>query len=48
MNGQAEGSRSGGGFGGWPARLKLSSAQVRSEGRVWLRYEVLGEKENPE
>jgi len=30
--------------GEWPARLKLISAQVRSEGRVWLRYEVLQEK----
>jgi 2,5-diamino-6-(ribosylamino)-4(3H)-pyrimidinone 5'-phosphate reductase len=32
--------------GGWPARLKLISAQVRSEGRVWLRYEVLWEKDS--
>jgi len=29
--------------GDWPARLKLISAQARSEGRVWLRYEVLQE-----
>ena len=28
----------------WPSRLKLISAQVQSEGRVWLRYQVvLGE-----
>jgi riboflavin biosynthesis pyrimidine reductase len=27
--------------GEWPARLKLLSAQVDSEGRVWLRYRVV-------
>jgi 2,5-diamino-6-(ribosylamino)-4(3H)-pyrimidinone 5'-phosphate reductase len=27
----------------WPARLKLISAQIQAEGRVWLRYEVLSE-----
>lgn len=25
----------------WPARLKLISAQVQAEGRVWLRYQVV-------
>lgn len=25
----------------WPTRLKLVSAQVQAEGRVWLRYEVV-------
>jgi riboflavin biosynthesis pyrimidine reductase len=25
----------------WPSRLKLVSAQVRPEGRVWLRYQVV-------
>jgi len=25
----------------WPTRLKLMSAQVQAEGRVWLRYEVV-------
>jgi 2,5-diamino-6-(ribosylamino)-4(3H)-pyrimidinone 5'-phosphate reductase len=25
----------------WPTRLKLTSAQVQSEGRVWLRYQVV-------
>ncbi len=29
--------------GEWPARLKLLSAQVQANGRVWLRYEVLQE-----
>jgi 2,5-diamino-6-(ribosylamino)-4(3H)-pyrimidinone 5'-phosphate reductase len=27
----------------WPTRLKLISAQVQAEGRVWLRYEVVAE-----
>jgi 2,5-diamino-6-(ribosylamino)-4(3H)-pyrimidinone 5'-phosphate reductase len=26
----------------WPTRLKLLSAQVQAEGRVWLRYTVTG------
>jgi 2,5-diamino-6-(ribosylamino)-4(3H)-pyrimidinone 5'-phosphate reductase len=25
----------------WPTRLKLISAQVRQEGHVWLRYQVV-------
>jgi len=27
----------------WPTRLRLISAQVQAEGRVWLRYEVVAE-----
>jgi len=27
----------------WPARLRLLSAQVEAAGRVWLRYEVMGQ-----
>ena len=27
----------------WPTRLKLISAQVQTEGRVWLRYQVVSE-----
>jgi 2,5-diamino-6-(ribosylamino)-4(3H)-pyrimidinone 5'-phosphate reductase len=27
----------------WPTRLKLISAQVQAEGRVWLRYQVVSE-----
>jgi len=30
--------------GEWPARLKLLSAQVQADGRVWLGYEVLPEQ----
>ena len=29
----------------WPTRLKLLSAQVQAGGRVWLRYQVVSEKE---
>ena len=29
----------------WPTRLKLLSAEVQAEGRVWLRYQVLRERE---
>ena len=25
----------------WPTRLKLVSAEVHADGRVWLRYEVI-------
>ncbi len=28
----------------WPTRLKLISAQVQAEGRVWLRYQVVSGK----
>jgi len=27
----------------WPTRLRLISAQVHADGRVWLRYEVVPE-----
>jgi riboflavin biosynthesis pyrimidine reductase len=27
----------------WPTRLKLISAQIQDDGRVWLRYRVTGE-----
>jgi 2,5-diamino-6-(ribosylamino)-4(3H)-pyrimidinone 5'-phosphate reductase len=32
----------------WPTRLKLISAQVQAEGRVWLRYEVVREGQEEE
>jgi len=30
----------------WPTRLKLISAQVLADGRVWLRYHVIPEQES--